>query len=175
MPSYYVLDLGGRGDIGFVCDPPVNVAGVSIMSGGGGPFELLLHEHPVRIESGLPDLIGTVGTYRLFSERAWQLLSRLRLHDATEVSDVVVRLDRDYQYRVVEPPVLKVMDREHARYTWLLEGKVLGDIEKWVIDPSLAPDADVFRGDDRSWLVTEAFYREWLRSEFTGAVFEAIA
>lgn len=121
------------------------------------------------------DVAYTMGRALLFSERLkWACMS-LRIEKEVKWTPVQVHypdtMTSSY-WALTYNRGIDALDTVHSKIVWLLPGKVIGSVSRWVLNSDRIPDLDLFTlKATTAWIVSEAFRAKFERDGFSGAIF----
>lgn len=121
----------------------------------------------------LTDVIRCVGFIYLFSDRTHGKLLSLRAPPLTTWIPVhVTSAHQSGSYWALTcRDRFYALDRDRSDFEWLLPGKVMGAVKRWILDPVRLPPYDFFMADNGRWLVRESFVQLFDDAARPGAVF----
>ena len=130
-----------------------------------------------RVFNRRTDYCSTIGAVQLWSQKARDCVDRFQLPDGARwvAIEVKARFRRPFRYWVLAlPEMVDVLDFDASDYTWLVTGKLLGTIRRWVLCRERIPAADIFIGNNHEWLVSAPLRTALEDSGFTGGEFQRV-
>ncbi len=130
-----------------------------------------------RVFNRKADYCSTIGAVDLWSHRVRDCVDRFRLSDGARwiPVEVKMRFRRPWRHWVLAlPEMFDVLDFDASDYTWLVPGKMLGTVRRWVLCRERIPPADIFIGNNYEWFVSEPLRSALEDSGFTGGEFQRV-
>lgn len=121
------------------------------------------------------DVAFTIGCKLLFSERLKQACLSLRIENQIEWTPVQVQYSNkttDSYWALSYDGGFDALDTVRSVIVWLLPGKVIGSVSRWVLNRDRIPRLDLFTlKATTAWIVSGAFRARFESDGLAGAAF----